>query len=99
MKRIYLLLVVSVLSLVVLGCGTKAQNPVAPTSTVQAIHALPVGQSWVDKNGTTWTRLDSLHMQSVTIGKITVIYVCDYPLGSSGPPAPGHCYTDGSGCV
>lgn len=100
MKRTLALVALFALLVVALGCGTKKGNVVAPkTSTVQSVRALAIGQSWTDKNGTTWTRLDALHMQSVSIGKITVIYVCDYPDSVAGPPAPGHCNQSGTNCT
>jgi hypothetical protein len=61
-----------------------------------------VSWTWIDATHiekTTTIRGTDIHGQHVTIGKISVIYVCDYPAGTYGPPAPGHCYSDGSGCV
>jgi hypothetical protein len=85
-----------VLAIAVAGCGGKKDNTLAPTrtsaitvpgatlETVQTANG-PV-RAWVtsSRNGT--------HLQRV-------LYICDYPMGYYGPPSPGHCYEDGSGCT
>ncbi len=94
-----------VVAVAVWGCS-REHNALAPTPAV----ATAVNANGVESN-VTWTWLDATHLQKtytltrtgfhgqrVDIGPITVIYICDYPLGYYGPPAPGHCYTDGSGC-
>ncbi len=93
-----------VVAVVVLGCSREHSNSLAPAPAVSS-----VANGNIESN-VTWTWLDATHLQKsytlsrevhgqkVDIGEITVVYVCDYPLGYYGPPAPGHCYTDGSGC-
>jgi len=96
-------LVILVAALTAMGCSDQ-KNAVAPS--LSAARSTSSGES-----GVTWKWVDATHIektyyvtrevhgQHVTIGPLKVIYVCDYPLGMYGPPAPGHCYTDGSGCV
>jgi hypothetical protein len=93
-----------VAAVTVFGCSGQ-KNTVAPAPMSSAKAAangeLGVSWKWIDKTHIEKTYyLDGrdIHGQHVTIGPITVIYVCDYPLGYYGPPAPGHCYTDGTGC-
>ncbi len=90
-------LVVGLAALLV-GCNTdkgKSAAPLAPVATVVSMpgatletiqtEAGPV-KAWVT------TRKDGIHLQRI-------LYYCDFPMGYYGPPAPGHCYEDGSGCT
>jgi hypothetical protein len=93
-----------VLAVAVVGCSREHTNAFAPAPAAAAV-------ANVEQSNVTWTWLDATHLQKtytlsrlihgqrVDIGPITVVYVCDYPIGYYGPPSPGHCYTDGSGCV
>lgn len=98
-----LALIILVAAVTSMGCSDQ-KNAVAP-ATLSSAQATSSGES-----GVSWRWIDATHIektyyvsrdvhgQHVTIGPIKVIYVCDYPLGMYGPPSPGHCYTDGSGC-
>lgn len=84
------------------GCGGEKKNTLAPVASIVSQEA---------PTSVTWTWLDATHLekistyrrtvngQTVTIGTIKVVYICDYPVGTYGPPAPGHCYTNGTGCT
>ena len=86
-----------------LGCDTKPAQSVTPSYTQAngATWESNVTWKWID--GThiekTYTLSRMIHGQKVDIGPIKFIYVCDYPMNAAGPPAPGHCYTNGTGCV
>ena len=100
--KVFSLALALAVAVVVLGCSREHSNALAPVTRAAAN---------VEQSNVTWTWLDATHLQKtytlsrqfhgqhVIIGEITVVYICDYPAGSFGPPAPGHCYTDGSGCV
>jgi hypothetical protein len=98
-------LIVLVAAVTALGCSDQ-KNAMAPTSATSAIATSSAEQ------GVSWRWIDATHIEKtyylagrdihgthVTIGPLKVVYVCDYPVGYYGPPAPGHCYSDGSGCV
>jgi len=100
-----LLAVLMVAAVAVFGCSDQ-KNAVAPAPAMSSAKAAASGElgvswKWIDKTHIEKTYYLSgrdVHGSRVIIGPITVIYVCDYPLGYYGPPAPGHCYTDGTGC-
>ena len=96
-----------VAAIAMIGCSGDKQNTLAPsTSSAQAKAGDELGVSWrwVDAAHTQIEKTyyvvgRDVHGQTVSIGPLKVVYWCDYPLGTYGPPSPGHCYTDGSGCV
>jgi len=94
----YRILSVVLLFGLTLGCSPKNQGTLSPEQ-VQSARAHPIGLTWTDEAGNKWTWLDAVHLQRVDIGKITVVYICDWPMGAYGPPSPGHCWEDGTGCV
>lgn len=90
MVRLFLLLAL----LVVFGCGSP-EKTVAPlkANTVNTFQGLTLEQVQTpDGPKLAWVSRDAAH-------RVTVKYICDYPNGYAGPPAPGHCYEDGTGCT
>lgn len=95
MKR--LALVVGLAALLV-GCSTDKGKSLAPEMGVSTATSIPGAhletveidgvqvRAWVsDGRG-------GAHLQRI-------LYICDFPIGYYGPPSPGHCYEDGSGCT
>ena len=97
------LLLVALVALLALGCSGEKKNVTGPSErTSAAFHETRtlVSQRWVDATHLEKTYMLSreIHGQTVTIGTIKVIYVCDYPVGFMGPLPPGHCDTSGGRC-
>jgi len=85
--------------LAILGLAGCSKAPVtAPEPRSEAIMGTPKTLATVTlpdgSKALAWVVRDPAHPASYKI-----LYYCDYPLGYAGPPAPGHCYTDGTGCT
>lgn len=87
------------LSLVAVGCDTNSRAPSAPVlaPSNEFAPARTLVSSDVTTNESGQRVLTETWRDGVNLVK--VIYICDYPMGYYGPPAPGHCYEDGTGCT
>jgi len=90
-------LVVGLAALLV-GCNTDKGKSLAPETGVSTATSIPGAHlEMVDRDGVqvlAWVENARGRTQLARI-----LYYCDFPMGYYGPPSPGHCYEDGSGCT
>jgi len=99
MKRLIFAVAMIALAVVGLGCDTGKDKTLAPMVNEENATAY-AGWQVVS---TEWTEVNGVKVKIETrkqgVNLIRVLYICDFPMGYYGPPSPGHCYEDGSGCT
>jgi len=104
MKR--LIFAAILLAALSVGCDTdkKTLAPVAQGGAVA--YSAADGDGIVVK--VEWTKAVDAEGDSVLVkietrkygpNLMRILYIADFPMGYYGPPAPGHCYEDGSACT
>lgn len=87
------LLLLILLAISTLGCAEQVLVP--QDNAIAQTEYKPV-KAWVEIDGErvlAWVNYDPIRKA------YRILYICDYPLGMLGPPSPGHCYTNGTGCT